>query len=111
MKTIQADGKTYRLAYRPVEMGCIARVTGHKQKCNEGRIVQVLIPLQPGERYGHARRRAPTPVRPEQLWQIAALDGSMLEYAQGGKKKHDITVAVRQSMLRRLKEVTNDQAT
>lgn len=111
MKTIQADGKTYRLAYRPVEMGCIARVTGHKRGCNEGRIVQVLIPLQPGERYGHAKRKAPTPVSPEQLWQIAALDGSMLEYAKSGEIQHDTTVAVRQSTLRRLKEVTNDQAT
>ncbi len=110
MKTIQADGKTYRLAYRPVEMGCIARVTGHKQKCNEGRIVQVLLPLQPGERYGHAQRKA-APRAGEQLWQITALDGSLLEYTQGGERHHDTTVAVRQSTLRRLKEVTNDQAT
>ena len=28
MKTIEVDGKQYRLAYRPVEMGCIAQVVG-----------------------------------------------------------------------------------
>lgn len=100
------DGTRYKMAYRPVEMGCVAMVKGHTKKCNEGRIVRVLLPLEPKERYGHAMRMAPA--NPEHTyWQIVAIDGTMLEYTQALKaeKKLDITVAVRTGLLRRLKEV------
>jgi len=98
--------KEYKLAYRPIEMGCIARVTGHSKGCNEGRIVRVLLPLQPGERYGHAQRKAPQNPK-NTYWQIAALDGGLLEYTMGTsiEVQQDVTVAMRTKRLRRLKEV------
>lgn len=107
MKTIQApDGKQYKLAYRTVEMGCVAMIKGHKKGCNEGRIVRVFLPLAPSERYGHAQRKAPSS-KDHIYWQVVAVDGTMLEYTQAAapNKKLDTTVAVRTGLLRRLKEI------
>lgn len=106
-KTIQApDGKEYKLAYRPVEMGCVAMVKGHKHKCNEGRIVRVFLPLKAGERYGPAQRKAPLNDQTD-YWQIVAIDGTELEYIYGAThvRRNDTTVAVRTGILRRLKEI------